>query len=75
MQVSRDPLRGNLFENMVVIEAMKARINQNRDPNLYYMRTAKGVEVDLIMKSGGTLYLKNTTEMISGHGKLNVGEA
>lgn len=55
-QVSRDPLRGNLFENMVVIEAMKARINQNTDPNLFYMRTAKGVEVDLIMKSGGVLY-------------------
>lgn len=55
-QVSRDPLRGSLFENMVVVEALKARFNQNREPDLFYLRTAKGVEVDLILKSGGRLY-------------------
>lgn len=55
-QASRDPLRGNLFENIVVLEAMKARLNDNKDPDLFYMRTEKGVEVDLILKKEGLLY-------------------
>ena len=55
-QASRDPLRGNLFENIVVLEAMKARLNDNKDPNLFYMRTEKGVEVDLILKKEGMLH-------------------
>ena len=55
-QASRDPLRGNLFENIVVLEAMKARLNDDREPNLFYMRTEKGVEVDLILKKEGMLY-------------------
>ena len=55
-QASRDPLRGNLFENIVVLEAMKARLNDNKEPNLYYLRTEKGVEIDLILKKEGMLY-------------------
>lgn len=31
-QVMRDPLHGNLFENMVVVEALKARLNQVEKP-------------------------------------------
>ena len=55
-QASRDPLRGNLFENIVVLEAMKARLNDNKEPNLFYMRTEKGVEIDLILKKEGQLF-------------------
>jgi predicted AAA+ superfamily ATPase len=55
-QANRDPLRGSLFENLVVGEVLKKRLNQNKDPNLYFMRTAKGVEVDLIVKQEGELY-------------------
>ena len=55
-QANRDPLRGNLFENLVVLEALKSRLNKNQNPNLYYMRTAKGVEVDLILKKENYLY-------------------
>ena len=55
-QASRDPLRGNLFENIIVLEAMKTRLNDNKEPNLFYMRTEKGVEVDLILKKEGMLY-------------------
>jgi predicted AAA+ superfamily ATPase len=50
--VSRDPLRGNLFENMVVAEAMKFRLNRGRRSNLYFYRDAKGNEVDLLMLDG-----------------------
>lgn len=55
-QASRDPLRGNLFENIVVLEAVKAQLNDNREPNLFYVRTEKGVEVDLILKKEGMLF-------------------
>ncbi|MBQ9030287.1 MAG: ATP-binding protein [Parasporobacterium sp.] len=55
-QASRDPLRGNLFENIVVVEAMKTRLNDNKEPNLFYMRTEKGVEIDLILKKEGKLF-------------------
>ena len=55
-QASRDPLRGNIFENIVVLEAMKTRLNDNKEPNLFYVRTEKGVEVDLILKKEGILF-------------------
>ena len=49
-QIARDPLLGNLFENMVVLEAVKTRYNQGLDPNLYYYRDNNKNEVDLIYK-------------------------
>lgn len=55
-QVNRDPLRGNLFENLIISEVLKSRLNDNKDPNIFYMRTAKGVEVDLIVKKEDNLY-------------------
>ena len=55
-QANRDPLRGNLFENLIVSEVLKSRLNENQNPNIFYMRTAKGVEVDLILKKEDILY-------------------
>jgi len=52
MHVSRHPLRGNLFENLVVIEALKYRYNRGKRSNLYFWRDAKGNEVDLLIESG-----------------------
>ena len=49
-QISRDPLMGNLFENMVIAEALKANLNSGRMPNLYFYRDAKGNEIDLVYK-------------------------
>ena len=51
-QMSRDPLRGNLFENMVVADAMKQRANMGKEPRLSFLRTGGGFEVDLISSSG-----------------------
>jgi predicted AAA+ superfamily ATPase len=48
-QVARDPLLGGLFENMVVVEAMKTRFNSGRTPNLYYFRDQRGMEIDLLV--------------------------
>lgn len=55
-QIARDPLRGNLFENMVIAEAFKYRLNQGKRSNLYFYRDSKGNEVDLIMLSGSDIF-------------------
>jgi hypothetical protein len=49
-QISRDPLMGSLFENMVIAEALKARLNAGQMQNLFFYRDAKGNEVDLVMR-------------------------
>jgi predicted AAA+ superfamily ATPase len=54
--VSRDPLRGNLFENIAVIEAMKYRFNRGLRSNLFFYRDSGGNEVDLIMEIGPDLF-------------------
>ena len=54
-QVGRDPLVGNLFENLVVLEALKARYNQGLSPNLYFFRDSNGNEIDLLQLSGREL--------------------
>jgi len=51
-QVSRDPLRGNLLENLVVIEALKHRYHQGKRANLFFYRDSNGNEVDLLAESG-----------------------
>ena len=51
-QISRDPLRGNLFENMVIAEALKHRFNQGKRSNLFFYRDSKGNEVDLLLVNG-----------------------
>lgn len=54
-QMSRDPLRGALFENMVVMELMKYRLNRGLDHGLYFFRDDKQHEVDVIMASGSDM--------------------
>lgn len=51
-QLSRDPLVGNLFENMVVLEIMKSALNKNAMTEFFYFRTETGLEVDLLFKQG-----------------------
>ena len=49
-QISRDPLFGGLFENMVVVEALKHRLNSGEMPDLYFMRDSQGLEADLVVR-------------------------
>jgi predicted AAA+ superfamily ATPase len=51
-QLKRDPLRGHLLENMVIMEWMKYRFNQGKAPNLYFYRDSNGTEVDGLYKTG-----------------------
>ena len=50
-QVSRDPLLGGPFENMVMAEPLKARYNAGRDGRIYYMRDKVGCEIDLVVEN------------------------
>ncbi len=48
-QVARDPLIGSIYENFIVSEFLKARLNAGLRPNLYFYRDAHGFEIDLIL--------------------------
>ena len=54
-QVTRDPLVGQLFENMIILEALKTRYNLGQVPNLYFYRDSHGNEIDLLYASGRDL--------------------
>lgn len=46
------PLRGHLFENLVILEAWKHRLNQGLEPRLHFYRDHRGHEVDLLYPQG-----------------------
>lgn len=48
--MNRDPLRGALFENFVVIEFLKYFWSEGRNAPLYFFRDNHGNEVDLIIE-------------------------
>lgn len=54
-QLSRDPLRGAIFENMIVSELIKSRFNKGLDSNLYFYRDSHHNEVDIVLKHGSML--------------------
>lgn len=54
-QVERDPLVGGLFENLVVLEALKSRLHSGLLPNLHFFRDSNGREVDLLYPFGASV--------------------
>lgn len=56
-QIIRDPLVGSLFENLIVCEYLKMRLNEGKLPNLYFFRDSNGNEADLIISEGRELTL------------------
>lgn len=50
-QVLRDPLYGNLFENMIVSDILKEFYNRGIKPRVYFFRDSAGNEVDLFIES------------------------
>jgi predicted AAA+ superfamily ATPase len=47
--------RGFLFENFVLNELLKTRTNAIKNPNLYFWRNNKGVEIDCIIEQANRL--------------------
>lgn len=54
-QVSRDPLRGGLYENLLIAEILKHRYNKGLRPEMFFYRDSNRNEVDLILKKGRRL--------------------
>jgi hypothetical protein len=50
-QLARDKMRGFLFENFIVSEALKHRFNQGKASNAYFYRDSHQNEVDLLLKT------------------------
>ena len=54
-QLRTHPLRGALFENAVVVEALKHSYNRGRRPLVSFFRDRRGLECDLLYRSGDRL--------------------
>ena len=50
--LSRDKMRGHLFENMVIMDYLKEVYNSGKNGGLYFYRDSNGSEVDLLIKKG-----------------------
>lgn len=46
------PLRGNIFENMVVVEFLKNRYNEGEVPNICFYRDKSQREIDVVQEDG-----------------------
>lgn len=51
--LSTHPLRGQVFETMMVVEAYKAALNKGQQAELYFWRDSAGQEVDLLAQRDG----------------------
>ena len=50
VQIDRDPLRGALVENLVIVELLKTLLNHGLDHELYFYRDQQKNEIDVILK-------------------------
>jgi predicted AAA+ superfamily ATPase len=48
--VNTHPLRGALFENLMVLELLKQRLNNGLRSNLYFWRDRTGNEIDILLE-------------------------
>lgn len=55
-QLAAHPLRGAIFENLVVLEFLKNRFNKGKLSNLFYYRDKSQREVDIVQEQGIELY-------------------
>lgn len=50
-QLAHDKMRGSLFENFVVMEALKHRFNAGLESNLFFYRDSNKNEIDLLLRT------------------------
>lgn len=56
-QLSTHPLRGGIFENLIVMEMLKNRYNKGQESNLFFYRESRGTEIDIMAQEGINLRL------------------
>jgi len=54
-QAARDPLRGSLYENLVIADIMKCAFNRGIRPDMSFYRDSHGNEVDVLLKINGEI--------------------
>ena len=54
-QMERDPLRGSLVENLIILELIKSRWNQGLEHRLYFYRDSHHNEIDVLFQRGHEL--------------------
>jgi hypothetical protein len=54
-QAMHDPLRGNLYENLLVSDIFKGVFNRGLRPDIFFFRDSHGHEVDLLIREKGRL--------------------
>lgn len=52
----KGPMAGALFENYCIQETVKAFFNQGLRPNIFYLRTHNGLEIDLLIEKDNHLH-------------------
>jgi hypothetical protein len=55
LQLETHYLKGALYENLVILELLKSRLNKGLQPNIYFWRDKSGNEIDCIAEWGGEL--------------------
>ena len=56
-QLINHPLKGELFENLMVSELMKQRWHAGKEPNLFFWRDNTGNEIDVLQEDGTKINL------------------
>jgi predicted AAA+ superfamily ATPase len=66
-QLATHNAKGALFENLMITELLKARLNEGAEDNLYFWRDKTGNEIDLLADDAGHLqiYEMKSAETIS----------
>ena len=67
-QIATHPLRGPLFENAAIAEAVKHYFNRGRRANLFFYRDMRGLECDLLYENGngiGAMEIKSGATIAS----------
>ena len=72
-QMSRDKMRGHLFENFVVTEFLKNRYNRGKESNLYFYRDSNQNEVDLILQNGNNFDVTEIKSAMTYHPDFEKG--
>lgn len=54
-QLSTHYLKGGLFENFIVTEFLKRRLNEGKNPNAYFWLSKENKEIDLLIEQGNAL--------------------
>ena len=54
-QMETHPLRGNIFETLIISELIKSQLNRGERPAFYFWRDSNGNEIDLIIEQGTSL--------------------